>query len=145
MNGAVEQGPVRSGGPAGVRSWCTMVAQWALGRPAWYGLPAALPFLSLGDTIYRLSHPATAISGSAATVVSRTRRLLAREQALVDLGGFRRRIVNGHDRFDGAGERAEGLVTLPTRSGLSSWDLLALEGWLETSFPGAPSRVLPTP
>jgi dTDP-4-amino-4,6-dideoxygalactose transaminase len=33
------------------------LVQWALARPALYGIPAALPFLRLGDTVY---HPATA-------------------------------------------------------------------------------------
>lgn len=28
-------------------------AQWALGRPSLYGLPASLPFLELGETVYR--------------------------------------------------------------------------------------------
>ncbi len=32
------------------------VSQWVLGRPALYGLPAALPFLRLGETVY---HPPT--------------------------------------------------------------------------------------
>jgi perosamine synthetase len=28
-------------------------AQWALGRPAWFGIPKRLPFLRLGETVYR--------------------------------------------------------------------------------------------
>jgi dTDP-4-amino-4,6-dideoxygalactose transaminase len=30
-----------------------LLAQWGLARPGWYRLPASLPFLGLGDTVYR--------------------------------------------------------------------------------------------
>jgi perosamine synthetase len=30
-----------------------LIAQWGLARPGWYRLPASLPFLGLGDTVYR--------------------------------------------------------------------------------------------
>ncbi len=35
-------------------AWLKSLAQWLLGRPLWYGLPARLPFLQLGETVY---HP----------------------------------------------------------------------------------------
>jgi hypothetical protein len=37
-----------------------LAAQWLLGRPSVYAIPAALPFLRLGETIY---HPASAARG----------------------------------------------------------------------------------
>jgi perosamine synthetase len=33
-----------------------LAAQWLLARPAVYGIPAALPFLHLGETVYRAPH-----------------------------------------------------------------------------------------
>ena len=39
---------------AGVRDAALLAAQWLLARPAAYGLPASVPFLHLGQTVY---HP----------------------------------------------------------------------------------------
>lgn len=39
---------------AGAAEWAKAVVQWGVGRPAVYGLPAALPGLGLGETVY---HP----------------------------------------------------------------------------------------
>ena len=56
-----------------------LLAQWGLARPWLYGLPASLPWLRLGDTIYREPHPAARISAFSAAVVGRTLRLGHRE------------------------------------------------------------------
>jgi dTDP-4-amino-4,6-dideoxygalactose transaminase len=56
----------------GLRDWLALLAQWALGRPSLYWLPASVPFLALGDTIYRAPHEPAAISGMAAAVLDRT-------------------------------------------------------------------------
>ncbi len=40
-------------GGGGIGSILKLAAQWALGRPALYGIPASLPFLGLGETIYK--------------------------------------------------------------------------------------------
>jgi len=55
-----------------MRDWVALLAQWALGRPALYWLPASLPFLALGDTVYRPPHPPTRLSGLAAGVLDVT-------------------------------------------------------------------------
>lgn len=48
-----------------------LAAQWALGRPSIYGLPAALPWLGLGETHYRPPRPPRGIGrGPAAAVVA---------------------------------------------------------------------------
>lgn len=39
---------------AGFGSSARLAAQWLLGRPAWYGIPASLPGLKLGETVF---HP----------------------------------------------------------------------------------------
>lgn len=71
-----------------------LAAQWALGRPSIYGLPAALPWLGLGETHYRSPRPPRGIGrGPAAAVVANweascAEALTRRERAgrLADLG-----------------------------------------------------------
>ncbi len=48
------------------------LAQWMLARPTLYALPASLPFLGLGETIYRPPRPARAMSPFALGVLGRT-------------------------------------------------------------------------
>lgn len=38
---------------AEARTLASLAAQWTLGRPRWYALPHALPWLRLGETVYR--------------------------------------------------------------------------------------------
>jgi perosamine synthetase len=66
----------------GVRGWSTLIAvaaQWALSRPALYALPAALPFVRLGETIYRTATPPARPSAVSTAVLSRTWPLAAAE------------------------------------------------------------------
>ena len=44
------------------RALSATLAQWLLARPSIYGLPASLPFLGLGDTVYRAPHPVEQMS-----------------------------------------------------------------------------------
>jgi dTDP-4-amino-4,6-dideoxygalactose transaminase len=46
-----------------------VVAQWALGRPSVYAIPAALPALKLGAMVYHPAHEPRALSGIAAKLV----------------------------------------------------------------------------
>lgn len=48
--GAAPRPTLRTGG---ARPAIATAAQWLLARPAVYGLPAALPFLHLGDTVFK--------------------------------------------------------------------------------------------
>ena len=57
-------------------------AQWLFGRPWLYALPAHLPFLGLGETVYRPAEAPTGISALAAGTLSRTISL-ARAEAEV--------------------------------------------------------------
>jgi len=57
----------------------SLVAQWLLGRPSVYALPAALPFLHLGETLYHAPAPVRAISAVAARVLAVTLGLGDRE------------------------------------------------------------------
>ena len=49
-----------------------LAAQWALGRPSLYRIPASLPFLGLGTTPYRAPHPTGGLSPVAAGVLAHT-------------------------------------------------------------------------
>jgi dTDP-4-amino-4,6-dideoxygalactose transaminase len=48
-------------------------AQWALGRPALYGLPASMPWLGLGETLYRAQSIPRSAAGAVASLVLATR------------------------------------------------------------------------
>jgi len=57
---------------AAARSLRTLVAttaQWALGRPALYALPSAIPALHLGETIYHPAHEPRSITAASASLV----------------------------------------------------------------------------
>lgn len=67
------------GAPASsLRTLAVTTAQWALGRPALYALPSAIPALHLGETIYHPAHEPRAITSSSASLV---RAALARAHA----------------------------------------------------------------
>ena len=59
-------------GQAGWREMVMLAGQWALGRPGLYRLPASLPFLKLGETVYRAPHAARGASRSSVRVLMRT-------------------------------------------------------------------------
>ena len=60
-----------------VRTLLVSTAQWALGRPAFYALPSAIPTLHLGETIYHPAHDPRAITSASASLV---RAALARAE-----------------------------------------------------------------
>ena len=70
---------VAAAASGGVAEGVKLSAQWALGRPSLYGIPASLPFLELGETIYHPPHPATRMSALAARVVAETWSRRAKE------------------------------------------------------------------
>ena len=55
------------------------VAQWALGRPGLYALPAAIPWLELGETVYRDPSPVSPLTRAAAAMVLKSRSAALRE------------------------------------------------------------------
>jgi len=64
------------------RGWLevpVLKAQWLLGRPSLYAVPASLPFLRLGETVYHAPRPAAAMSAAAAGALARTHELGAAE------------------------------------------------------------------
>ena len=61
--------------PTGWRDLAAAAAQWALGRPALYGIPSSIPALRLGEMVYREAHEPAALSVAAATLAQRAVRL----------------------------------------------------------------------
>ncbi|HXG48558.1 MAG TPA: hypothetical protein VNO52_13090, partial [Methylomirabilota bacterium] len=68
------QGRFRQAAPA--------LAQWALARPGVYALPASLPLLRLGETIYRAPTPPAEMSAFTAGVLGVTSRLVDAESEI---------------------------------------------------------------
>ena len=61
---------LRLGSPSrGLRDAAVAGAQWLLGRPSLYALPASLPMLRLGEMVYRPAHEPAALSNAAAALV----------------------------------------------------------------------------
>lgn len=64
------------------RSLVAAAAQWMLARPGLYALPAALPFLRLGETIYHAPHAARAMPVAQQRVLEQVWPMLEREAAV---------------------------------------------------------------
>ncbi len=63
----------------GFRETVQLAAQWLLARPWLYALPASLPFLHLGETIYHRPAPVRGLSAAAARTLLVTWSLAERE------------------------------------------------------------------
>lgn len=69
-------------GRTSLREVVALLAQWLLARRWLYWLPAALPFLGLGETTYRAPRPAARISAFACGVLRGTVRESGREEGI---------------------------------------------------------------
>jgi perosamine synthetase len=58
--------------PAGWGDLARAAVQWAFGRPALYGIPASIPALHLGETVYHAAGEPARLSGAAAALVERS-------------------------------------------------------------------------
>ena len=58
-------------GARGTGELIPLTAQWLLARPLSYRIPASIPFLGLGDTVYRPPRPLRRVSAFSASVVER--------------------------------------------------------------------------
>lgn len=100
--------PSASSGSALLKS----LVQWALGRPSLYGIPASMPFLGLGQTVYHPAHPPRHPTSVMAAMLLATAPLLAGEVSV------RRRNA---ERLRGVVE-ASGLGSVPRAvTGTPSW------------------------
>ena len=62
-----------------LRDLIALLAQWALARPALYGIPLAVPWLRLGETVYRSPTPPKAVPAFVLGVLGRTWALAGAE------------------------------------------------------------------
>ncbi|HWO89929.1 MAG TPA: DegT/DnrJ/EryC1/StrS family aminotransferase [Gemmatimonadales bacterium] len=76
-------------GSRGMADVARLGAQLLLGQPSLYGLPASLPFLHLGETIYRPASEPRAASRASVGAAWRTCELLERETELRKANGTR--------------------------------------------------------
>lgn len=90
-----------------------LTAQWLVGRPFWYALPSALPFLRLGQTVYRSPRPPARMAPSAAAVLLATAPLMDRE--------VERRRGNAAMLLDTARATGAGLVPVNSGDTQASW------------------------
>jgi dTDP-4-amino-4,6-dideoxygalactose transaminase len=58
--------------PPGGKALLSCLGQWMLGRPSLYGLPRALPFLRMGETVYKHPTPMRALPDASAGVLRHT-------------------------------------------------------------------------
>ena len=80
-----------------------LAAQWMFGRPALYGIPASIPALRLGETVYHPPRPPSAMSAAAIGALPAAlraadadvehRRVVAERLAVVARAGGRVRVV----------------------------------------------------
>jgi perosamine synthetase len=68
--------------PGGWRDVAVATAQWALGRPALYSIPSAIPGLRLGEMVFHPAHEPRAISSAAAAMVRAALATTEREVAI---------------------------------------------------------------
>ena len=68
---AVADWPASVAGSPGWGDLARAAAQWLVGRPAFYGIPAAIPSLRLGETVYHDAGEPAPLSAAAAALVSR--------------------------------------------------------------------------
>jgi perosamine synthetase len=61
------------------RAVLALAGQWALGRPAVYGIPSSIPALGLGETLYRAPQPERSLSRAAAAALLASREASERE------------------------------------------------------------------
>ncbi len=90
-----------------LKTMVNATAQWALGRPSLYGLPASLPWLGLGETIYKEPAPVQEMAVASAALVVQSHGAATTEAAA------RRALA------------AEYLAKLPGRPGIRTIDVQA--------------------
>jgi dTDP-4-amino-4,6-dideoxygalactose transaminase len=106
--------------PRGWREAATLTAQWALGRPGTYGVPASIPYLRLGETVYHAPRMPRAMSAASLRALSgglrRANGEVAHRRSLAErlaVQARRSRRVHVVESVDGA---EPGFVRLPLRA-----------------------------
>jgi hypothetical protein len=92
---------------AEVRVLSALAAQWALGRPTCYAIPHAIPWLQLGETVYRAPASPQPMTRAASACLATTRVAAAHEAAA------RRSTAAGLVEAIGSGSRVLPVRPLP--------------------------------
>lgn len=66
----------------GLAAWAKLAAQWILGRPSVYALPAKLPFLRLGEMVYHAATEPTSMASISGALVASAFALEAEDLAI---------------------------------------------------------------
>lgn len=103
---------LRRAAPAGAKDMVTLAALWALGRPSVYSLPASVPQLRLGETVYHPPRAPAVQSGVSAAAVSAAWSASLAEAAVRRSNAARLMQVSGHG-LDLAAGVEPGFLRLP--------------------------------
>jgi dTDP-4-amino-4,6-dideoxygalactose transaminase len=110
-------------GPGSIGMGVRGAAQWLLGRPSIYGLPARVPALGLGETRYHPPSPVAGLEPSSAAVLLAARTAADREAL------FRReRATTLLELLDGTARLRAVAVASPAASGFLRLPVLDLDG-----------------
>jgi dTDP-4-amino-4,6-dideoxygalactose transaminase len=99
-----------------LRSSALTLAQWTLGRPSLYGIPSAMPWLSLGETVYKEPSPLQRIAGFSAALAFATA-----EDAMAEVLRRRRRALDVVERLEGRGMGSTLQRVKPVKGGDASY------------------------
>jgi perosamine synthetase len=100
-------------GRGGAKRVAALLGQWALGRPWLYGIPASVPFLRLGQTIYHRPPALRRMGASAAATLAVVWDPSSEEAA------SRRRNA---ERWSRSLEHSPGITTYPVpKDGIAGW------------------------
>jgi dTDP-4-amino-4,6-dideoxygalactose transaminase len=94
-----------------------LAMQWLLGRPAFYGVPSALPFLHLGETVFRAPSDPAEMSDAAVAMLPWALRSMEQECARRRANGLRLlAAVRGSGKLrpvEQIGDASPGFLRLP--------------------------------
>lgn len=68
----IEVLPTLGGGGRGLVGFLKSLVQWVFARPSWYWIPAGIPFLGLGETVYRVTVEPRGLSRSGHGILAET-------------------------------------------------------------------------
>lgn len=136
--------------PADGSALLATAAQWVLGRPRLYGIPASLPWLGLGETRFHEPAAPTAIPASAAALALASHAAAEREAAerCLRARDLARRLGQNRDRVIGqvmeTADATPGYLRLPVRVPDARRTVAALHRWgVGPSYPVSIAELVP--
>jgi dTDP-4-amino-4,6-dideoxygalactose transaminase len=105
-------------GGGGLRTIVTTTAQWLLARPSAYAIPSSLPFLRLGETLFREPEPLREISPAQLGILaSLTARVIPEAQARKRNAAWFAERMGAQGRIPDGGVGRAGYLRLPLMVG----------------------------